>query len=279
MTDATSTVLDHLCSHRSVRSYRGDPVDEGVLRDCLAAGLRASSSGNMQTYSVIVTSDRALRERLFEPHMRQSMVLDAPLLLTFCADLHRMRRWLARSDAPDGFDDLMTFMVAAIDAVLASQNVALAAEAHGLGVCYMGSTLANCDMVGEVLELPPSVVPVVGFSLGHPAEDPAPRDRLPLDGIVHRETYRVPSDERLDEIYAEREVRGWERYMAVPDLRARVEAAGVTNLAQLYSAVKYTRASHHAFSGRVRAYLARQGFAGDLEGAAEPRAASRRGDA
>ena len=261
---ATSiSVLDHLRSHRSIRAYRPDPVPEDLLQACLEAGVRASSSGNMQAYSIVVTGDRRLRERLFEPHMRQSMVLDAPLLLTFCADFQRMRRWLRASDAPDGFDDFMSFMVAAIDAVLVSQNVALAAEAHGLGICYLGSTLANCDAIGEVLELPASVVPVVGFTLGHPAEDPAPRDRLPLDALVHRETYGRPDDGALAAAYAEREVRGWERYMADPGLRARVEAAGVTNLAQLYTRVKYTRASHQAFSRRVRAYLASQGFAAD----------------
>ena len=80
------------------------------------------------------------------------MVLDAPVLLTFCADFHRMRHWLQVSDAPDSFDNFMSFMVAAIDATLVSQNVALAAESLGLGICYMGSTLANCDQIGRILQ-------------------------------------------------------------------------------------------------------------------------------
>ena len=68
----------------------------------------------MQTYSIVITRDRALRERLYEPHMQQDMVLDAPVLLTFCADFHRMRLWLELSEAKDGFDNFMSFMVAAI---------------------------------------------------------------------------------------------------------------------------------------------------------------------
>lgn len=254
-------VIDH---HRSIRRYKPDPVPDDLLTEVLAAGPRASSSGNMQTYSIIVTRDRALRERLYEPHMEQSMVLDAPVLLTFCADFHRMRHWLRLSDAPDNFDNFMSFMIAAIDATLASQNVALAAEARGLGICYMGSTLANCDAIGRILALPPGVVPVVGFSLGWPDEDPAPRDRLPLDGLVHYETYHDYSDDDIAAIYAERNRKGWERYMSFPELRARIEGSGVQNLAQIYTVIKYTRESHTGFSDTVLRYLRQQDF---LEGA------------
>jgi hypothetical protein len=188
------------------------------------------------------------------------MVLDAPVLLTFCADFHRMRRWLALNSAPDNFDNFMAFMIGAIDAILVSQNVALAAESCGLGICYMGSTLANCDQIGRILKLPANVVPVVGFSLGYPDEDPALRDRLPLDGLVHRETYQDYDDERIRAIYSQRDVKGWERYMSYPRLRARIEASGVENLAQIYTRLKYTRESHQAFSKTVLDYLAAQDF-------------------
>ncbi len=183
------TIINAIHQHRSIRKYKADPVSDELLTKILNAGLRASSSGNMQTYSIIVTRDLALRKRLYIPHKKQSMVLDAPVLLTFCADFHRMRHWLKISNAPDNFDNFMSFMVAAIDAILVSQNVALAAESEGLGICYMGSTLANCDEIGNILQLPNNVVPVVGFSLGYPDESPAPRDRLPLEGLVHYETY------------------------------------------------------------------------------------------
>ncbi len=253
-------ILDTIKQHRSIRAYKPDPVPPDLLNEILAAGIRASSSGNMQTYSIIVTRDRALRERLYEPHMAQNMVLDAPVLLTFCADFHRMRRWVALNDAPDNFDNFMSFMIATIDAVLVSQNVALAAEARGLGICYMGSTLANCDEIGQILQLPSNVVPVAGFSLGYPAEDPAPRDRLPLDGLVHQETYHAYSDDEINQIYEERNVKGWERYMTFPRLRQMVEESGVKNLAQIYTVVKYTQESHQMFSQKVLAYLQAQSF-------------------
>ena len=103
------TVVDAIQRHRSIRRYRPDPVHDDLLQQILEAGVRASSSGNMQAYSIIVTRDRSLRERLYEPHMQQNMVLDAPVLLTFCADFFRMRRWLRLSDAPDGFDNFMSY--------------------------------------------------------------------------------------------------------------------------------------------------------------------------
>lgn len=254
------TIIESIQQHRSIRSYKTDPIPDKLLTELLAAGVRASSSGNMQTYSIIITRDRAIREQLYEPHMEQSMVLDAPVLLTFCADFHRMRKWLKLSDAPDNFDNFMSFMIAAIDAILVSQNVALAAESCGLGICYMGSTLANCDQIGKILKLPKNVVPVVGFSVGFPDEDPLPRDRLPLDGLVHYETYQDYTDERILEIYREREIRGWERYMGFPRLRRMVEDSGVKNLAQLYTVVKYTKDSHQIFSKKVLEYLQESAF-------------------
>lgn len=254
------SVIDTIKSHRSIRSYKPDPVPDEILQDIIEAGIRASSSGNMQTYSIIVTKDRALREELYIPHMRQGMVLEAPVLMTFCADFHRMRRWAELSKAADSFDNFFSFMVAAIDAVLVSQNVALAAEAHGLGICYMGSTLANCDAIGRILKLPRNVVPVVGFSLGYADEDPALRDRLPLDGLVHYETYEDYSDERVGEVYRDREVKGWQRYMTFPRLRQMIEESGVENLAQVYTELKYTRESHQHYSKVVLDYLEEQDY-------------------
>lgn len=254
------SVIEAIHRHRSIRKYKPDPVPEDLLREVLEAGIRASSSGNMQAFSIIITRDRNLREELFEPHMCQRMVRDAPVLLTFCADFHRMRSWLRLSNAPDSFDNFMSFMVAAIDAVLVSQNVALAAESEGLGICYLGSTLANSDQIGEILNLPKSVVPIVGFTLGYPDQDPDPRDRLPLDGLVHNEKYQDYTDDQIREIYHAREVYGWERYMSYPRLRKLIEEAGVVNLAQIYSVVKYTRESHQGYSMRILDYLAKQDF-------------------
>jgi nitroreductase len=254
------SVSDQIRAHRSIRAYKPDPVPEELVAGLLETGIRASSSGNMQAYSIVVTRDRALREKLYEAHFQQAMVLEAPILMTFCADFHRMRTWLEINDAADNFDNYMSFMVAAIDAVLVSQNVALAAEAEGLGICYMGTTLASCRQIGELLRVPRTVVPVTSFVMGYPAENPDLRDRLPLDGLVHQETYQAYTTDRVAEIYHHREVAGWLRYMSFPDLKKRILESGVTNLAQVYTTVKYTRASHKRMSEELLGYLGDQDF-------------------
>lgn len=256
----TQSVFENIHNHRSIRKYKQDAVPEELLEKILNAALRASSSGNMQAYSVIVTTDSGLRKELGPAHFDQSMVQDAPVLMTFCADFHRMRRWIALKDAPENFDNYMSFMIAAIDATLAAQNAALAAEALGLGICFLGTTLASCGDIARILNCPSHVVPVVGFTLGFPDEMPAPRDRLPLDGMVHRDRYRDLKDEDILGIYKDRERAGWDRYMANDELRRMVEESGVKNLAQIYTKLKYTRESHIGYSEHVLTCLRERGF-------------------
>lgn len=253
-------IYEYIYSHRSIRKYRPKPVPEDVLERILEAGTRASSSGNMQPYSIIVTTDEKIKNELLPHHFDQSMVTDAPVLVTFCADFHRMRLWLEQNDAPENFDNMMSFFIGMIDATLASQNVALAAEAEGLGICYMGTTLASNKEIGKVLNLPKHVVPVVGFSLGYPDESPEVRDRLPMKGIIHREKYQDYSEEDISEIYRQKEIDGMKRYMSHPELKHMIEKARVSNLAQVYTKVKYTRESHIKYSKDVLSYLGEQGF-------------------
>lgn len=254
------SVIQQILNHRSIRKYKPDSIPEVLLQEILQAGIRTSSSGNMQSYSIVVTRDQQLREKLLEPHMGQKMVVEAPVFLTFCADFNRMRRWLKLNQAADNFDNFFSFLIGAIDAILVSQTVALAAESRGLGLCYLGSTLANADEISKILGLPKNVVPVTGFSLGYPDEQPDLRDRLPFSGLVHWDTYKDYTDLDIQEIYNVRDIKGWQRYMKSKWLRDQVDEKGVENLAQLYTGVKYTRTSHQDFSRKLLIYLADQEF-------------------
>ena len=249
-----------LNGHRSIRKYKDQPVESSLITKILNAGTRASSSGNMQPYSIIVTQDQEIKKELLPLHFNQSMVMDAPVLLTFCADFNRMRKWLEINKAPENFDNLMSYFIGMIDATLASQNVALAAEAEGLGICYMGTTLASNKEISKVLKLPSHVVPVVGFSLGYPDETPEVRDRLPLEGVVHFETYKDYSKQSIEKIYKEKEVEGMKRYLLDPSLKRMLEDGKATNLAQVYTKLKYTRDSHLVYSKDVYSCLEEAGF-------------------
>lgn len=251
---------DQLSSHRSIRKYKSTPVPEEVMSRILMAGTRASSSGNMQPYSIIVTTDKEVKKELLPHHFDQNMVMDAPVLLTFCSDFHRMRLWLEANGAPENFDNFMSFLIGMIDATLASQNVALAAESEGLGICYMGTTLASNKEISKVLSLPKYVVPVVGFSLGYPDEEPEIRDRLPMNGIVHKNIYQDYTQNQIKDIYKEKETLGMNRYMKNSELREAVENSGVKNLAQIYTKLKYTKESHIKYSMDVLDCLKEQGF-------------------
>lgn len=252
--------INQIKNHRSVREYLSQDISDEIMEDILETGIRASSSGNMQAFSIIVTKDKDIKKELSPLHFDQPMVENAPALLTFCADFNRMRKWLKVSQAPENFDNFMSFMIAAIDATLVSQNCALAAEAHGLGVCYMGTTLANAHLIGPVLGLPKNVVPIVGFSLGYPKETPTRKDRLPLDSLVHYDRYEDYSEEEIKELYFERESKGMERYRSVPRLKQMIEKSDVENLAQVYTKLKYTRESHLIYSNNLLDYLRKQEF-------------------
>ena len=127
-------LMQLLASHRSIRSYKSDPIPEDLLDSILETAIRgSSSSGNLTTYSMILTRDAKRREKLYELHFEQEMILQAPLVITFCADTLRTRRWLKLRDARDNFNDFEGFLVAAFDAIILSQSVALAFEAHGYG--------------------------------------------------------------------------------------------------------------------------------------------------
>jgi len=248
--------------HRSIRRYKPDPIDpalvERVCREAIAGG---SSSGNLNSISIVLTRDPERKRRLYELHFEQEMVLEAPLVVTFCADWYRTRQWLRLRGARDNFDNLIGYHVAAFDAMIVAQNVCLGFEAEGLGICYMGTTLHSMGEIAEYLDLPDTCLPVTTIVVGHPAEDPPKRDRLPLSAFLHDEKYRRLSDEDLEAIYAQREVRGWERYMSYPEMKAEIEARGITSLAQFYtSEIKYDPDVFRKDAAKLRALLEAKHF-------------------
>lgn len=253
-------VLKQIHAHRSIRKFKMKGIEEKVLKEILEAATMASSSGNMQAYSIIVTKEKKMKEKMFEAHFEQTMLMDAPVFLTFCADFHRMRRWVEVSEAKNNFDNFMSFMIASIDAVLASQNAALAAESLGLGLCYMGTTLASAGQIGEILELPKHVIPVVGFALGYPDEKPEMRKRLPMNGIIHEEKYKDYSDESIKITYREKERSGMKRYSRHPALAKKIGRNRNLNLAQVYTELKYTEETHIKYSNDLLNYLVDQDF-------------------
>jgi nitroreductase len=170
-----------LARHRSIRRYKPTPIAPRLIEEvCAQAIAGSSSSGNLNMVSLVLTEDAARRELLCALHSGQEMIRQAPLLITFCADSQRTRRWLKLRGARDNFNNFKSFLVAAIDAIIVAQSVALGFQARGLGICYLGTTLMACTEIAEFLQLPETVFPVTSLVVGYPDEAPAKRDRLPL---------------------------------------------------------------------------------------------------
>jgi hypothetical protein len=206
----------------------------------------------MQLYSIIVTKEEEKKKQLAPLHFNQAMVTQAPLLLTFCADFNRFNKWCELNHTIPGYDNFLSFMTATIDALLAAQNAYSAAEALGLGGCYLGTTLYNAEKIIEVLKLPKGVIPITTLSLGYPQEIPELVDRLPAKGIVHYEEYSDYSSEEIKNSYSDKEAMDLYKNLV---LENKVE-----NLAQVFTQKRYTKENNIHFSKTLLDLLNKQGF-------------------
>lgn len=237
---------------RTIRQYTAQDIAEQDLNRMLELAARASNTGNMQTYSVVVTRDAAQKAALAPAHFNQPMVMQAPVVLTFCADYNRFCHWCDQRQAKHGYDNFQSFVGAAIDTCLFAQTFANIAEQEGLGLCYIGTTTYNAADIIRVLQLPKRVVPVCTITLGYPADMPELQDRLPVSAIVHQETYKDYSADDINRIYAEKE--------ALPSSTQFIAENGKQTLAQVFTDVRYTKANCEYFSEQFLQVLKQQLF-------------------
>jgi nitroreductase len=225
--------LDTMMSHRSVRSYRDEPLPPGTLELLIAAAQSAATS-NLQAWSVIAVEDPARKARLAAFAANQRHIIDAPLLLIFVADLARLRSISDERGHPGiALNYIEAFIFAIADASFAAQNTIVAAESLGLGGCYIGAMRNDPAGVADELALPDEALVIFGMTIGIP--DPGigtdVKPRLPQNVILHRERYSPPDpallaayDQRIRDFQAEQKMRvtDWTEQSA---LRVRDEAA------------------------------------------------------
>jgi len=239
---------------RTIRAYSEQPLDDLVLNELLQTACRASNTGNMQAYSVVVTRD-AERKRILAPlHFNQQQIVQAPVVLTFCVDFNRFGKWCELRNAQPGFANLQALTYAAIDTVILAQAFCDAAEAKGLGICYLGTTTYNAGQISDVLALPQLVLPITTISVGYPLKSvSSPQaDRLPLSGILHQETYKDYSEEDINRVYAEKE--------ALPENLHFVDLNKKETLAQIFTDIRYTKNDNEHFSEAFLKAIRKQGF-------------------
>ena len=226
--------LDTIMSHRSVRTYRDEPLPPGTLELLIAAAQSAATTSNLQAWSVIAVEDPARKARLASFAANQRHIHDAPLLLVFVADLARLRSISDERGHPGiALNYIEAFIFAIADASFAAQNTIVAAESLGLGGCYIGAMRNNPAGVADELALPDEALVIFGMTIGIP--DPGigtdVKPRLPQNVILHRERYAPPDpallaayDQRIRDFQAEQNMRvtDWTEQSA---LRVRDEAA------------------------------------------------------
>ena len=190
----STPTIEQINKHYSVREYKPDPVPAELVELVVAAGQRASTSSNLQVYSVVAVTDAEKRSCLAELCGGQRQILQAPVFLTWCADLSRLDRVCQMRGYEQSTDHVESFLVAAVDAALAMQNAALAAESLGMGMCYIGAIRNQPEDVIDLLDLPRLVFPVSGMTLGWPSAKPFIRPRLPLRAVLHWERYDLEGE-------------------------------------------------------------------------------------
>ena len=244
--------MKNLNKRTSIRKYASREVSDELLYRLLREAERTQTMGNLQLYSVVITRSEKQKEALAPAHFNQPMVKGAPVVLTFCADFRRTSRWAEERNAKPGYDNFLSFINAATDALLYCQTFCNLADEEGLGYCYLGTTVYMPKQIIEVLELPKLVMPVATITLGWPDEQPALSDRLPLESIIHEEHYEDYSRERIDQFYAEKE--------QLPENQKFVSINNKETLAQIFTDIRYTRKDNEAMSVALIDALKQQGF-------------------
>ncbi|TXK84230.1 oxygen-insensitive NADPH nitroreductase [Paenibacillus sp. N3.4] len=182
-------IIRLLQNHRSIRKFTNERVTSEQLDAILSAAQSASTSSNMQAYSVIGVTDKGLRDQLAVLAGNQTYVSECPLFLVWCADLHRYEQAVHRHGDAAVTGNAENFIIATVDTALAAQNAAVAAESLGLGVVYIGGLRNKPAEVSQLLDLPQLVYPVFGMCIGQPAQEPLQRPRLPREAVYHENRY------------------------------------------------------------------------------------------
>ena len=244
--------MKNLLTRRTIRRYAKRDVDEQLLGRLLDEAARTQTMGNLQLYSVVVTRSAEMKERLAPAHFSQPMVTTAPVVLTVCADFRRTTVWAENRKATPGYDNMLSFMNAAIDALLYTQTLCCLMDEEGLGYCYLGTTVYQPQLIIDVLQLPQLVMPVATLTVGWPDEQPPLSDRLPVDSFVHQETYHDYSPADIDRFYTAKE--------QLPENKHFCEINGKETLAQVFTDLRYTKRDNEAMSKTLLETLRKQGF-------------------
>lgn len=191
-------VINLLKSHRSIRKFSDRAIPRELLVELIQAGQGAATSSHVQAYTVIHVKNQANREQIAELAGGQRYVATCADFLVFCADMKRPTEASEHTGANVVRGMTEQLLVATVDTALMAQNVSVAAESEGLGICYIGGIRNNPQQVSELLRLPEHVYPVFGMCLGYPDHEPEVKPRLPVEAILKEDYYTEDAEQVKD---------------------------------------------------------------------------------
>ena len=244
--------MKNLSTRRTIRQYALRDVSQELLNRLMTEASRTQTMGNLQLYSVVVTRDPKMKQRLAPAHFNQPMVTAAPVVLTICADFNRTSTWARCRKAEPGYDNFLSFINAATDALLFTQTLCNLMDEEGLGYCYLGTTVYQPQQIIDILQLPKLVMPVATLTVGWPDEQPPLSDRLPLESFVHQETYTDYLAKDIDAYYQQKE--------QLEENQDFVRINHKETLAQVFTDIRYTRRDNETMSDNLLNVLRCQGF-------------------
>ena len=196
--------LETLLNHYSVRSYCSKALPKNTVELLVAAAQSASTSSNLQTWSLVSIENLDRKNRLASLAGNQEYIRSCPLFLVWLADLSRLELLGKKRNLPyEGLQYLELLTVGMIDAALAAQNAAIAAESLGLNIVYIGGIRNNPEAVAAELALPPRIFPVFGMCVGYADKNKelSIKPRLPQAAVLHHEQYDQNASSKATDMY------------------------------------------------------------------------------
>lgn len=189
---SATDVQAFFAQHRSVRAYQAFAMPQEHLDTLYFAAQRAPTDATAQLYSFVRLVDPELRQKVADMS-KNAHLASASESFIICADVYRVARVLQQRDLEMGEWPATAVHFSIGDAVMAAENMLLAAEMLGYQGCWVGGILSCVRELTECLALPEGVFPFAALTIGLPAETPAARPRVPRYLVMHENSYQLPS--------------------------------------------------------------------------------------
>ena len=209
--------IKELFERKSVRVFENKEISKEDKQLILEAATMAATAGNQQLYTIIDVTNQGIKEKLVKTCDNQPFIADAKMVLIFCADCKKWYDGFKEADAKPRNPGVGDLLLAVSDANIAAQNAVTAAESLGIGSCYIGDIMENCEEQRELLQLPKYVFPAAMLVFGYPTQQQKERpkpERVDLKHVVHENAYRKMDGEELREMFGKKTgVKTYEEYM------------------------------------------------------------------